>query len=345
MNSRASQQNISYSVTENASKLSSPLNVYRIITTQMSSLLNTTRGECLFETPILLLIGEQSTMLVINMVANILLMFTAILGNVSILLSFMLVSSLHSTSNYLLFGLALTDLGVGLVVHPLYIFVLFSVYTNSVPHCTVLAAYSTATSFLGGISLLYITIIGTDRYLAIHLHLRYRQLVTEKRINIIQIAMWVINALLSLVWLKGFRVYSTFAIVVVFMCLLVTFAVYIKVYLVVQRHRVQIHDQMDSQMSQFENCRLKRLRKSAINTLYVFFVFLLCYLPFSVTTTINNISSSPNKVSVLAFEFSATLMLSNSSLNPLMYCIRLQEFRSAVKKTYRRFLCLNFSDR
>lgn len=309
----------------------------------MSSPLNTTRAKCFIETPILSLVGEQNTMLAINMMANILLMLTATLGNFSILLSFVLVSSLRSTSNYLLVGLALTDLGVGVVVHPLYIFVLFSVYTNSVPHCFVLTAYSIATSFLSGISLLYITLIGMDRYLAIRLHLRYRQLVTEKRINVMQISVWVINAALSLVWVEGFHVYSTFAAVVVSISLLVTFYVYIKVYLVVRRHRVQIHDQMDSidsQMLHFENCRLKRLRRSAINTLYVFFAFLICYLPFSVTTTVNNISSSPNRISVLAFEFSATLMLSNSSLNPLMYCIRLPEFKRAIKKTYRRVLCL-----
>lgn len=308
----------------------------------MSSPLNTTRAKCFIETPILLLVGQQNTMLVVNMMANILLMMTAIFGNLSILLSFVLVSSLRSTSNYLLIGLALTDLGVGLVVHPLYIVVLFCVYTNSVPHCTILAAYSTVTSFLGGVSLLYITLIGLDRYLAIRLHLRYRQLVTKNRINIIQASVWVLNATLSLVWIEGFHVYSMFAAVVVSISLVVTFAVYIKVYLVVQRHKVQIHDQMSTQMLQFENCRLKRLRKSAINTLYVFFAFLLCYLPFSVTTTINNISSAPNRVSVLAFEFSATLMLSNSSLNPMMYCVRLPDFRRALKKTYRRVLCLKF---
>ena len=88
------------------------------------------------------------------MVLNIALMFTATLGNISILLSFALVSSLRWTSNYLLFGLALTDLGVGLVVHPLYIYVLFNVYTNSLPHCTVLVVYSISISFLAGVSFL-----------------------------------------------------------------------------------------------------------------------------------------------------------------------------------------------
>lgn len=138
----------------------------------MNMPLNRTHAECLVEVPVLSLIGEQYGILV-NMVLNIALMFTATLGNLSILLSFALVSSLRSTSNNLLFGLALTDLGVGLVVHPLYIFVLFSVYTNSLPRCTVLVIYSVSVSFLAGVSFLYIAMIGVDRYLTIRLHLRY----------------------------------------------------------------------------------------------------------------------------------------------------------------------------
>ena len=304
---------------------------------------NSTQNECLVDVPVLSLIGQQSGILV-NIVANIGLMFTAILGNVSILLSFVFESSLRTTANYFLLGLALTDLGVGLVVHPLYISVMLSVYHNSIPHCTILVVYSISVSFLAGVSLLYIAMIGLDRRLAIHLHLRYRQIVTEKRSMIAQGAVWIINGLLCLVWLAGFQVYSTLAAVVVALSLIGTFAVYVKIYQVVKRHKAQIRDQMTVQLSEIEVSRLKRLRKSAVNTLYVFFVFLLCYLPFFVATAINNMAKSSNTPAVLTYEFSVTLMLSNSSLNPLMYCLRLRDFRTAVKKIYKRIFCLDSED-
>ena len=304
---------------------------------------NSTQNECLVDVPVLSLIGQQSGILV-NIVANIGLMFTAILGNVSILLSFVFESSLRSTANYFLLGLALTDLGVGLVVHPLYISVMLSVYHNSIPHCTILVVYSISVSFLAGVSLLYIAMIGLDRCLAIRLHLRYRQIVTEKRSMVAQGAVWIINGLLCLVWLAGFQVYSTLAAVVVALSLIGTFAVYVKIYQVVKRHKAQIRDQMTVQLSEIEVSRLKRLRKSAVNTLYVFFVFLLCYLPFFVATAINNMAKSSNTPAVLAYECSVTLMLSNSSLNPLMYCLRLRDFRTAVKKIYKRIFCLDSED-
>jgi len=304
---------------------------------------NVTQADCLVDVPVLSLVGERVGLLV-NIITNMGFMITAILGNVSILLSFVSVSSLRTTSNYLLLGLALTDLGVGLVVHPLYISVMLSVYTNSVPQCTVLVIYSLSVSFLAGVSFLYIATIGLDRFLAIRLHLRYGQIVTEKRSIITQVAVWIINGLLCLVWLAGFQVYSTLAAVVVAISLFGTFAVYIKIYQVVKRHRAQIRDQMTVQLSEIEVSRLKRLRKSAVNTLYVFFVFVLCYLPFFVITAINNMFKSSNTSVVLAYEFSVTLMLSNSSLNPLMYCLRLRDFRTAVKKTFKRIACQGSED-
>ena len=296
--------------------------------------------DCFIDVPVLLLRGEGSTLLSIA-VTNVLLMLTAIWGNVSILLSFVLSSSLRSTSNFLLLGLALTDLGVGLVVHPLYVLVLLSLYNNSIPPCAVVAVYSISTSFLAGLSLLYITVIGTDRYLALRLNLRYREYITERWINTTQIVMWVTNALLCLVWLEGFEVYSTLAAVVVALSLFLTFTIYIKLYAIVKRHKAQIHSQMLTQTAQFDLARSKRLRKSAVNTFYVFFTFLLCYLPFFVATAINNMSSTKTKEGVAVYEFTTTLMLCNSSLNPLMYCLRLREFRNALSSTYRKIFCLD----
>ena len=79
-------------------------------------------------------------------------MFTASLGNILIVLSFVLVSSLRTTSNCVLFGLAVTDLGVGLIVHPLYLMVLYQVYENHIPDCKIMTAYSVSTTVFAGVS-------------------------------------------------------------------------------------------------------------------------------------------------------------------------------------------------
>ena len=304
---------------------------------------NETSNECFITLPVLFLIGEKHVLLV-NIAANVFLMLTASLGNLSILLSFLHVPSLRTTSNYLLCGLALTDLGVGLVVHPLYVSLMYSLYNNTTPHCIINSVYSIATSFFAGVSLFYITVIGTDRYLAITLNLRYHEFVTERKTKIAQVVLWSVSGLMTLMWLEGFLIYTNVAAAVAAVSLVVTFAVYTKLYFVVRRHKSQIQSQIPTQIYDFENVRLRRLQRSAINTLCVFFTFLFCYLPFFVSTAIvNRSSSSPKKEVVIVLEFTVTLMLSNSSINPLMYCFRLLEFRNALKTTFKRTFCLHSS--
>ena len=82
----------------------------------------------LHNVPVIILIGKYEYTILLNVIFNIGLMFTAAVGNILIIFSFMLVSSMRTTSNYVLFELALTDLCVGLIVHPLYILALYRVY-------------------------------------------------------------------------------------------------------------------------------------------------------------------------------------------------------------------------
>ena len=299
------------------------------------------KQECFNETvPVLLMIGEKHAILV-NIFANFLLALTSSTGNASILLSFLFVPSLRTTSNYLLFGLALTDLFVGLVVHPSYITVMFNLYNDTYPQCSVTLFFCISVSFLGCLSMLTITLIGVDRYLAIRLNLRYQEYVTDRRVIIALIVLWLISCLFCLIWLAGFSVYTSSMIVLLGLSLLVLCAVYAKLYSVVRHHKIQIQCQsLAPQINGFERFRQRKLLKSTMTTLYVFFTFLVCYLPFSVAMAVNNIRALKQKQTIIAFEFTMTVMLFNSSLNPLMYCFRLREFRVAVKKTYRSIFCL-----
>ena len=56
-----------------------------------------------------------------SVVVSVLLCFTALFGNCSILITLWRTPSLHSVANILLASLALSDLAVGVIVQPLYI--------------------------------------------------------------------------------------------------------------------------------------------------------------------------------------------------------------------------------
>ena len=107
-------------------------------------------------------------------------------------------SSLHPSSKILYRSLATTDLLVGLVAQPLYVtFSMSLVYKDwNLCRYAIEAAYITSL-LLCGVSLATITVVSVDRFLALSLRLRYKQIVTLKRIYIILATFWLTSGVAS----------------------------------------------------------------------------------------------------------------------------------------------------
>ena len=104
-----------------------------------------------------------------------------VLANALILAAFWKTPSLRQPSSILLCGLALTDLGVGLLVQPF-----FSVLKLGQMTCAPIAdrvgwiMAEGVGMFLAAASALTMTAISVERYLALFFHMRYEVLVTFK---------------------------------------------------------------------------------------------------------------------------------------------------------------------
>lgn len=106
----------------------------------------------------------------------------AIIGNFLIIVTLRKVSFLRPPSKLLLVCLASTDLVVGLISHPLYSFnFMFPEHSKSCYYSELL--FLSIGSLLCGVSLLTTTVISLDRLLALLLGLRYRQVVTVRRVR------------------------------------------------------------------------------------------------------------------------------------------------------------------
>ena len=284
---------------------------------------------CVMETPLLLLL-EADAALLINAIFNSVISASATAGNLLIILSILRSSTLHSTANFLLLGLALSDFGVGLVVEPLYITVLSMRYQSLPVNCTLVVISKLSSSFLVVISMFTVTAISIDRYLAIYFHLRYPQFVTLKKVIYLQITLWVASALFTLTRLSSFRIYFAVNMVLVILCLFLTCLAYTKIFIVLRRHQAQIQDEVSSEATP----RMKQLRKSVINTFYVVFVFLVCFLPYCCLTVVIIINPNMRSKSVMLLNlYSTSTIFLNSSLNPLIYWWRRREFRETVKRS------------
>lgn len=137
---------------------------------------------------------------VVSSVLNAPLIVIAIIGNALVLAAILRTPSLRSPSITLLCSLALSDLLVGLVVQPVYLAYLQTENDSLYQPLTVMA-FSAC-----GVSLHTITAISVDRFLALHYHMRYPNLMTTHRAMKISAILWLICFLLSLYspWNKSF---------------------------------------------------------------------------------------------------------------------------------------------
>jgi len=116
-----------------------------------------------------------------NCVFNSFLSYNAIALNIVTIHAIRNTASMPKTIKTLLLSLAVSDVGIGALVLPFYISLLVgwlqhnsSCSNNEVFHI-ILYLFSVA-SFSGVVA------VSVDRFLAIHLHLRYQELVTHKRV-------------------------------------------------------------------------------------------------------------------------------------------------------------------
>ena len=129
--------------------------------------------------------GLHTPTLVAYCVLNGFLSYTAIVLNIITIQALRKTSSLPKTLKTLLLSLSISDLGVGLLVQPLYVaFLAMEITKNSKNGDNIIAAYwAISNSLFVFPSFFGIFAITVDRFLAIHLHnLRYQKLVTHKRV-------------------------------------------------------------------------------------------------------------------------------------------------------------------
>ena len=263
-----------------------------------------------------------------NCVFNSFLSYTAITLNVVTIHAIKNTSSLPKTLKTLLLSLVVSDLGVGLFIQPFYTSLLIKWLQQSNPSCNTYKAFHIISYSFSLASFFGVVALSVDRFLAIHLHLRYQELVTHKRVVAAVILIWLLSAFLSLTvfWIPLDIFSYIMAILAVLGAILVTMA-YVRIYLVVRQHKncIQV-----LQVAQADNvANFASLIKSSVGMFYVYFVFLVCYMPFLIFLVATKMNG-PNIVLKRYAIFSLTLVFLNSSLNPVIYCWKMRHIRLAV---------------
>ena len=276
-------------------------------------------------------VEELRSTIITNCVFNSFLSYTAVMLNIVTIHAMRKTSSLPKTLKTLLLSLAVSDVGAGLLVQPFYVSVLVKLAQENSPGCNTYKAFFLVTRLFSMASFFGVVVVSLDRFLAIHLHLRYQELVTHKRVVAVVISIWLMSAFLSLMTLwVSFDIRNLISVLLGIVGLFLTTLVYIRIYLVVRRHKNQIHALQVQQVAQtHEMANRTRLVKSAVSVFYVYLLYLVCYLPFMISVKGPEIFG-PSIAVKKCLLFSLTLVYLNSSLNPVIYCWKMRHIRHAI---------------
>ena len=282
---------------------------------------------------------DLNSTFIVNYILNAFLSFTATALNIITLQALRKTSPLLKPLKILLLSMTFSDLGVGLLVQPLYITVLaqcadYKVVTShtckSALNNILNASFSIAVNLFSTASFLSIIALTLDRFLAIHLHLRYQELVTHKRVIIAVILIWVYSALVCVSLLITEKVRVIIYTILELLFVITTSLLYCKIYATIRRHRNQIQVQQVIQAEQNgELTDRARQRKTAVGTFYVYILFLICYVPFF-CIHVASVVYTESTVWLDLLCYAMTLIFLNSSLNPVIYCWKIRHIRQAV---------------
>ena len=220
-------------------------------------------------------------------VFNSFLSIAAFLGNALILVALRKESSLHPPSKHLLRTLTTTYLCVGLIAEPLFVTLLVTMVNEHWSVCRYVVAAAFIVSYiLCGVSLLTLTTISVDRLLALLLGLRYKQVVTLKRVYLMIITCCVVSTASSTLkrfW--NFTFGSLFDVIAVLFCLVISLFSHMTIFLTLRhrRNHVQNHVQQPNQTNQLN---IARYRKAVSTALWLQFMLVACYLPYAISVAL-----------------------------------------------------------
>lgn len=283
------------------------------------------------------------TVFVAKIVATTLLILSCpftILLNGLVILAVRRKSYLQEERHVLLASLAGTDLLVGVVALPLLITSYMQHILGIGPICLIDTMVVQAMHFSILASLFHMVIISGERYIAIKHALRYTTLVTTGRLALAVTVSWLLPAFVVLV-LSGLDIMHeiefldlsvlkiSFGIIIPSSLLVISFCQG-AVLLETRRHRQHIKAHQVSEAAAKE---LLKKDKAAITTTIIVTALFLCFGPptvfYAVAMNIKNFPRSFFWVMVSVTDVCGTL---NSLINPIIYCMRTQEFQRAIRE-------------
>ena len=252
--------------------------------------------------------------------------------NVLVIIAVRTKPRLKTMSNIALACLAVTDCLMGVIGLPIFsvarIFTLLA--ETSSDFCTPSRLSRNSLRILGGSTVLHLVLMNVERYLAIKHSFRfhYTTIVTDARILCSSAFAWLITLCLTIpLAILDEDIYLTVNNVILFVCIAIIVFCQVVVYLETRRHQRQIAAHQVSEEARKNFLKEKKVFKL---TTIVLFSQIITYAPiFFVRIFLTNSIIRSKNTAYIAFFSSTIILLLNSFINPIIYCVRTEQFREA----------------
>ena len=289
----------------------------------------------------------NSIEIVVLATLNTILALVSTVGNALVLLAIYRVPSQKTASNAFIASLGVADFSVGLIMNPLWVYKsVLNIWQSDNIISTVIEVVAMQTVVAISLSLCAVSL---DRFIAVT-NIRHNEILTCNRVRTVIISIWifsVIFASLRLVVTDPFELpklwIAATTITVILPCLVIS----ICYFYMVKAARVQI-----KRITKNEACSVNgdeavaqlKNSKAVFTVGIVVGVFLVCWTPSLVISFVQffcNDSCKRTKLNGYWF-WGALAEFSSSAFNPFIYCMRMRDFRKAVKRVLFTFSITQF---
>ena len=260
--------------------------------------------------------------------------FTALTGNILVILAICRNISLRCNSNLLLAVLAASDLFLGCVTQSVYIAFKTEVLLNK-SSCATATAFSATAGIATMSSVVIVMAVGLERTLAVMAPFKYQVWVTPRRIFTTITSVCLTYSLLLLMSIfTGFPIILVVGIhsVLLILCFLVILVCYGLMLRISSKHTTYIAALEEAGQSAENRKKVIRENKALKTALYVNGANFVCWVPHAVGIALYVSGVLSEKEAFMANAWMGTAFMMSASLNPVIYCWRNGDIRRAIIK-------------
>ena len=253
---------------------------------------------------------------------------TAVL-NALVMISVKMKSRLRNhKSNVLLALLALIDFSVGILAQPSFTIVSIIFLLDPPSAYCAWRLLRPVMNFLVIASLLHMVMLSGERYLALKRPFAYISLVTEGRLLIASALLWLLSIAQQVISVLDVIVIAHTNLIIMILSIGLIVYCHVTVYIETRRHEIQLASQ---QVTQEARQQFERDRKAFKLTSIILAVLLSCSIPGIIFIIVRSRFQKEltAETMYLLHSFTVSIAFMNSLLNPMIYSVRIRQFRVA----------------